>query len=308
VSQTSSALVGTDKKVLLAIDPGTFGAVADFKPGFLVGIGPQEAMRALANQPNATLVDVELAKTFNIQVGDQVRLQLPDRLSGKAAPVTLHAVGLYKNFPGVPQGADLVTTVSVYQGVTHATTPDFYLLRTNGTDATNSTVAAAISAGPGKSQQLTVDTTAKAFNLDQSSLAALNLNGLGRLEGAAMVLMSALGIGIFVFGQLLQRRKEHVTMRALGMPMRQLQTLVLGEAGAVTVLSLVIGSAVGIAMALMFVQILTTLFTVPPQGLSIPLGPLSLLAVLVVAATVLSSTLAGIVLRRSSLVELLREE
>jgi ABC-type antimicrobial peptide transport system permease subunit len=80
--------------------------------------------------------------------------------------------------------------------------------------------------------------------------------------------MSALGIGIFVFGMLLQRRKEHVTMRALGMRMRQLQILVLGEAGGVTLLSLLIGTIVGVAMSMMFVQILTPLFTVPPQGLT----------------------------------------
>jgi putative ABC transport system permease protein len=308
VSQTSSAVVGTDKKALAAIDPQTFGAVADFKPGFLVGTSPQAAMQALAAEPNAALIDVELAKTFNIQVGDPIKLQLTNRLTGKPAPVTLHAVGLFKNFPAMPQGVDLVTNARLYQSVTHTTTPDFYLLRTNGTDASNTAVASAIGAGPGRSSQLTIDTTAKTFNLDQSSLAALNLNGLGRLEGAYTVLMSALGIGIFVFGLLLQRRKEHVTMRALGMRMRQLQTLVLGEAGAVTLLSLVIGTAVGVAMSLMFVQILTPLFTVPPQGLAVPLGPLGLLALLVLAATALSSLVAGAALRRTALVELLREE
>ena len=308
VSQTSSAIVGTDKRALLAVDPNSFGAVADFKPSFLVGTSPQAAMQALSAEPNAALVDVELAKAFNIQVGDPVKLQLPDRLTGKPVLLTLHAVGLFKNFPGMPQGVDLVTNAALYQATTHTPAPDFYLLRTNGTDAANAAVATAIGAGPGQSAQLTVDTTAKSFNLDQSSLAALNLNGLGRLESAYTVLMSALGIGIFVFGLLLQRRKEHVTMRALGMRMRQLQTLVLGEAGAVTLLSLVIGTAVGVAMSMMFVQILTPLFTVPPQGLTLPFGALGLLALLVLAATALSSLVAGAALRRTALVELLREE
>ncbi|MHB8509894.1 MAG: FtsX-like permease family protein [Candidatus Dormibacteria bacterium] len=308
VSQTSSATVGTDKRALLAIQPGTFNTVAEFKPGFLVGITSDAAMQALAGDPKATLIDVELARTFNIQVGDPVKIQLPDRLTGKPAPLTLHAVGLFKNFPGMPQGVDLVTNMGIYQSVTHATSPDFYLVRTAGTDAANAAVATALSNGPGKSAQLTIDTTAKTFNLDQSSLAALNLNGLGRLESAYTVLMSALGIAIFVFGLLLQRRKEHVTMRALGMRMRQLQTLVLGEAGAVTGLSLVIGTAVGVGMSIMFVQILTPLFTVPPQGLTLPLLPLGLLALLVIAATGLSSLVAGVALRRTALVELLREE
>jgi putative ABC transport system permease protein len=306
--QTSSATVGVDKRTLVAVDPRAYGAVADFKPGFLVNMTPSQAIQALASQPNAALVDVELARAFNIQVGDPIKITLPNRLTGKPAPVTLLAVGLFKNFPGQPQGVDLVAGTKLFQATTHLTTPDFYLLRTNGSDAANAAVAAAVKAGPGRSGDLTIATTATAYNLDQSSLAALNLNGLARLETVYTVLMSALGIGIFVFGLLLQRRKEHVTLRALGMRMRQVQTLVLGEAGAVTLLSVLVGTAVGVAMSLMFVQILTPLFTVPPAGLTIPFAALGLLALLLLVSTALAAATAGVTLRRTALVELLREE
>ena len=306
--QTATATVGVDKRTLMAIDARTFGAVADFKPGFLLDQTPEQALHALAVEPGAVLVDVELARAFNVQVGDPVKVQLPDRVSGKPVPLTLHAVGLFKNFPGQPQGVDLVANAAIFRATVHSAAPDFYLLRSDGTDATNSVVAAAITAGPGKSLDLALTTTAKAYNLDQSSLAALNLNGLARLETAYTILMSALGIGIFVFGLLLQRRKEHVTMRALGMRMRQVQVLVLGEAGAVTLLSLVIGTAVGVGMSLMFVQILTPLFTVPPQGVAVPYASFGLVALLLLATTTVASLVAGATLRRAALVELLREE
>ncbi|MHB8507171.1 MAG: hypothetical protein ACYDGR_00790 [Candidatus Dormibacteria bacterium] len=76
-------------------------------------------------------------------------------------------------------------------------------------------------------------------------------------------------------------------------------TLVPGEAGAVTLLSLAIGTAVGVGMSMMFVQILTPLFTVPPPGPTLPLAPPGLLAVLVLAATAMSSLVAGSALRRT---------
>jgi putative ABC transport system permease protein len=153
-----------------------------------------------------------------------------------------------------------------------------------------------------------VETTATAINRDASTLAALNLRGLGRLEAIYTVLMSAAGIAIFVFGLLLQRRKEYVTMRALGIRMGQLRALVLGEAALVAVLSLGVGAAVGAAMAAMFVQILASLFTIPPTSLTVPTGQLALLASLVLAGMGLSVLLAARSLRRLNPVELLREE
>jgi len=120
--------------------------------------------------------------------------------------------------------------------------------------------------------------------------------------------MSAAGVAIFVFGLLLQRRKEYVTMRALGIRMSQLRSLVLGEATVVAALSLIVGAVVGGAMAVMFVQILSPLFTIPPTSLTIPAGQLIVLATLVLGGMGLSVLLAARSLRRLNPVELLREE
>jgi putative ABC transport system permease protein len=254
------------------------------------------------------MMDTELARAFNIQTGDQIRVQLTDRVSGKLVPATFHAVAVFKNFPGFPQGVDLVTNLAYYQQTVHAANPDAYLVRTDGTDAGTAAVATVVQALSTPAQPLTINTSAKAYNIDQSSLSSLNISGLGRLDGLYTVLMSALGIAIFVFGLLLQRAKEHVTMRALGIRMAQLQGLVLGEAGLVSVVSLVIGGVVGTAMALMFVQILRPLFIIAPDGLAVPGSELILLAILVLTAMALSSVVAGASLRRVRLVEILREE
>ena len=68
-----------------------------------------------------------------------------------------------------------------------------------------------------------------------------------RLDLLATLLMSVACVAIFVFGLMLQRRREYVTLRAQGMPARQVGALVLGEAGLVAVGGLVVGAVVGIA-------------------------------------------------------------
>jgi putative ABC transport system permease protein len=308
VTQTSSALVGTDKRALVAIDAANYQSLALMPDSFFSGISADGAMAALKSDPAGILVSTELARTFNVQTGDQVKVQLSDR-SGKRVPVTFHAVGLFKNFAGFPQGIDLVGNIAFYQSATGSNNADFFLVKTSdpGQPAVDA-AAARLKAGPGQKTPLLVESTVGAINKDQSTLAALNLRGLGSLESLYTVLISAAGIAIFVFGLLLQRRKEYVTMRALGIRFGQLRSLVLGEAGLVAVLSLVVGGTVGTAMAYMFVQILGSLFTIPPTALTFPAQQLVTLAVLVLGGMGVSGLLAARSLGRLSPVELLREE
>jgi len=61
-------------------------------------------------------------------------------------------------------------------------------------------------------------------------------------------------------------------------------------------------------MALMFVQVLTPLFTIPPTGLAVPVGTRGLLATLVLGGVGRATLAAARVLRRLNPAELLREE
>jgi ABC-type antimicrobial peptide transport system permease subunit len=254
------------------------------------------------------LVSAELARTFNIQTGDQINVQLFDR-TGRPVPVTFHAAGVFKDFPGYPQGIDMVGNLAFYQSATGISQASFFLLRAaDPSPAAVGRVADLIKSGPGRSVPVLVETSATAFNRDQSTLTAINLRGLGGLQTVYTALISAAGIGIFVFGLLLQRRKEYVTMRALGIRMSQLSGLVFGEAAVVAVASLAIGSVTGAVMALMFVKILAPLFTIQPAFLTVPAGQLATLATLVLGGMALSVALAARSLRRLNPVELLREE
>jgi putative ABC transport system permease protein len=308
VAQTSNAVVGTDKRALVAIDANTFPAVAQLSDAFFPGSSAAAVMAALRADPSAVLVSTEMTKTFNIQVGDKVNLQLLDR-AGRLVPVTMHAAGVFKEFPGYPQGIELVSNLSFYQTATGTSQISVFLIRTaDPSAAATANVAQALKSGPGRSSPVLVETTLNAFNRDQSTLTALNLRGLGGLQALYTVLISAASIAIFVFGLLLQRRKEYVTMRALGIRMGQLWALVFGEAAIVAIVSLVIGSVAGVVMATMFVQILAPLFTIQPSSLTVPLPQLALLATLVLGGMGISVAFATRSLRRLNPVELLREE
>ena len=302
---TGNATVGTDKRALAAVDPATLQQVASLPDTFFIGTSAATALSSLRTDPSGILVSDELARTFNVQPGDPVNVRLTNA-AGKQQAATFHAIGRFKNFPAFPQGIDLVANLGYYQAATGTTAVDFFLVKASQPDdASVANLAAVLRSG---AVPVLVDTTTTAVNRDQSSLASLNLRGLGRLESLYTVLMSAAGVAIFTFGLLLQRRKEYVTMRALGMRMSQVRTLVIGEAGTVAGLSLVLGSLVGVGMAILFVQILTPLFTIPPTSLAVPAAQLALLGAAVVGATAAAALVAGSTLRRLSLVELLREE
>ena len=128
---------------------------------------------------------------------------------------------------------------------------------------------------------------------DRSSLTALNVTGLVDLDTLFTLLMSAAAIAIFVFGLMLQRRREYVTLRALGAQTTQVRTMVVGEAGVVVVAGLVAGIVVGTGMAFLLVRILRPIFVLEP-GTTFATGEVAGLAALVLVAGVVSALAADV--------------
>jgi putative ABC transport system permease protein len=111
---------------------------------------------------------------------------------------------------------------------------------------------------------------------------------------------------MFIFGLMLQRRREYVTLRAQGLRMSELHALVLAVAALVAVCGLEAGLLVGSGMALLLVHILRALFILDPT-LHLPIGRITTLSALVLAATVISGLGATEILRRLKPTEMLRE-
>jgi putative ABC transport system permease protein len=296
-----------DVKSLAAIDPGTFQRVAPLSDSLFVGGSAAGAMAALQSDPRGLLVDAQTADDLSINPGDEVKVLLA-RGTKRQTLKTFHVVGLFKNFPGFPQGTNLVASLDQYTRATGINRADFFLVRT--TDESGPGVmraAGALSAGPGKRDALTIDTTATSIDKDQSSLTALNVRGLLDLDSFFTLLMAATAIAIFVFGLMLQRRREFVILLAQGMRTRELQALVMGEAVLIAVCGLAAGILVGAGMAYLLVHVLQPLFVLKPI-LTFPPGQIAALAGLAVGATLASAAIAVSILRRLKPSELLRDE
>jgi putative ABC transport system permease protein len=307
IASTPSAQVGNEKNLAFAaIDPARFGQLHVLESGFSSQTTPTKALAALAGDPNAVLVDRETAKTLNLHVGDVVRVDLPNLAQGRPVSTTVHVAGIHIYFPGFPVGVDFIGNVSTFERVTGAQVDTYALGIVKGADP--QAVAAAVDAGPGRDLALRVDTTKTAINRDQSTIAALNLGSLGSLGRGFGLVLGATGAAVFVFGVLMSRRREHITLRALGLGLPKVAGIVLGEAAAVAGIAVVVGTAVGVGMAAIDVQILRSLFVIPPHGLAAGvtgiLGPTGI--VIVGVALALMAGYAG--LARARLVEILRED
>ena len=178
--------------------------------------------------------------------------------------------------------------------------------RDDHSDAGLARAVAALRAGPGARAPLAIETTATALGDDQSSLTALDVHSLVDLGALFTLLMSAAVIGIFVFGLLLQRRREYVVLRAQGMHAGGVRSLVLGEVALVVAGGLAAGLIAGAGSAVLLVQVLRSLFILPP-GVAVPVSGLAALVLATAAAALVCAVVALAMLRRVRPTEILRE-
>jgi len=296
-----------DRTSLAAIDPATFRQVAALSDSFFLGASAAGALTALEADPRGVLLESGTADHFKVQEGDRVQVVFA-RGTTRQATVTLRVLGLFDRLPGLAQGANLVVNLGFYERATGVNTTDFFLLRS--ADPGHGGLARALASlrsGPARADRLTIDTTETTIDKDQSSLTALNIHGLLSLDSFFTLLMAAAGVGIFVFGVLLQRRREYVTLSAQGMSTREIRILVVGESVCVAACGLVVGVTIGAGMAALLVHVLRPLFVLRPV-FTLAARDIAPLAGLAMGATVAAALAATALLRRLRPTELLREE
>jgi putative ABC transport system permease protein len=296
-----------DAANVAAVDPRGFLAVAAVEDGNFVGMTAEEALTALADDPTGVLLSTQIAEFVSVEPGDPIRV-LFGRGTDEQVLAEMHVVGLFERLPAFPDGADGMVNISQLQQLVPSTVPDFFLARTSdGEPSTLEGAVTGLTTDLGASGRLAVETRETSLDKDQSSLAALNIRGLLTLDSGFGLAMAIIAIGIFVFGLLLQRRREYVTMRAQGLQSREIRSLIVAETGTVTVTACLVGIAVGVGMAVFLVNVLRPLFVLTPR-LVFPAGAVALLVALVVAATLASSVAASGLIGRLRPTELLRDE
>jgi putative ABC transport system permease protein len=297
----------TDVANLAALDPIAYSKVAPFDDGQFSNDSADESLSMLANEPDAILLSEDMAAFMAVGEGDTIGVLL-GRATAEQIQVDMKVQGTFERLPGFPDGVDALMNLARYQKTVTSAAPAFFLGHTSdSSDAVLEHATETLRSGPGAGEALRIDTRLSALGKDQSSLASLNINGLLRLDSAYSLAMGTVTVAIFVFGLLLQRRREYVTLRAQGMSPKAIQTFIGAEAGTAAVMGCSLGVLVGLMMAYYFINVLRPLFVLKPEYV-VPLSSLSAILGSVLAATVVTSLAASALVNQLQAMELLRDE
>jgi len=247
-----------------------------------------------------------LASAYNILVGDPVIISLPSTgdVNGPTTETHLQAVGVIRYFPTSQQDAFLVMNQTYLENITRNGKINYFLVRTN---AVPSQVATSIEESLGKQVSLKTENIDTAILALGNSMTSLNLQGLGKIEQSYSVIIISLGLAIFLLSMIYERAREFGAMRAIGGSVAQLKRILWSESLTVGVLSVLIGSFIGLPLGKVFVSLLKALYTIPPKGVMIPWAELAALQLAVVGGMVLATLFASRRLARMEISEVLRE-
>jgi putative ABC transport system permease protein len=260
------AYVGADLQDLFGVRPSTIVDATKLQDAYFQGGGAGALIDRLARRPDSLLVSAETVKDFQLGVGDRVNLRLQDATTQRFKEVPFHYVGVVKEFPTAPKDSFFVANADYIRKQTGSDAVGALLIDTGGapTSVVAARVRTAVGVGP------TVTDIAMSRKVVGSSLTAVDLAGLTRVElGFALVLVAA-STGLVLALGFAERRRTFAIAAALGARPRQLGGFVWSEATFVTFGGLAIGALAGWALAEMLVKILTGVFDPPPSALAVP--------------------------------------
>jgi putative ABC transport system permease protein len=274
------AYIGTDLQDLYGVDPSTIRTVTALQDSYFHGGTVEQLMHTLAVQPDSLLVSAETVSDFQLMPGDLINLRLQDARTHQLTTVGFHYVGVVTEFPTAPKDSFFVANAGYVAQRTGSAAVGAFLVDTGGHDT--AAVADRIRSAVGTSATVTDITTTRGHV--GSSLTAVNLAGLTRIElGFGLVLAAASGALVLALG-LTERRRSFVIAHALGAARRDLRAFVAAEAVILATCGLTAGAALGWALSQMLVTVLTGVFDPPPETLSVPWIYLAVTAAAIIVA------------------------
>ena len=297
----------TDVANLAAVDPDTYLAVAPFKDTYFSKGSAQDSIALLNSTPRAVLLSADMAKFMQVKVGESMHILLGKATSAQTE-IEVMVVGLFDKLPGFPDGADALMHIALHEATAPALPVTFFLAKTKEqSDEGLEHIARMLQDGVGADNALVIESRLTSLAKDQSSLAALNIDGLLKIDSIYSLAMGTVVIAIFVFGLLLSRRREYVTLKAQGMSSGVIRALIGAEALTATIAGVIIGIPVGLVMAYYFINVLRPLFILNPPY-QIPFESLSIIVGSVIVTALITSAIASIAVNRLKATELLRDE
>ena len=281
------AYVGNDLQDLYGIRPGSIASATTLQDTYFQGASARTVLDRLTGTPDGVLVSAETVKDYQLHLGDTLNLRLQDGPSGSQRTVPFHYVGIVNEFPTAPRDSFFVANAAYVARVSGSDAVGTLLVDTGGTNQVR--VADRLRAQLGTSASVTDITQTR--GTVGSSLTAVDLGALTRLELAFAVLLAAAAGGLVLGLGLAERRRSQAIARILGATRRQLRGALLFEALVVAVGGLGAGALLSWGLSAMVVKVLTGVFDPPPDHLAVPVGYLAgtgvvVLAVLAAAALV----------------------
>ncbi|MGX6566887.1 FtsX-like permease family protein [Cupriavidus necator] len=274
------AYVGTDLQDLYGIDATHIAAATRMSDAYFESRDARTTLDLLARTPDGILVSEETVRDFQLRLGDEVNVRLQSAKDHQYHTVRFHFIGVVREFPTAPRDSFLVANASYVGRQTGADAAEIVLLKTSVNPAQVAFTARAVVAPfPG----MKVTDVSQAQRLIGSSLTAVDLGGLTRLELGFAVVMVVGATGLILALGLADRRRTFAILAALGAKPRQLGAFLWSEALLLFLAGTTIGMLSGAALAWMLVKLLTGVFDPPPEALSMPW---TYLASLVVVALV----------------------
>jgi len=234
-------------------------------------------------------------KDFQLNLGDPIKLRLQDSRTKQLVDVAFHYAGVAKEFPTAPHDSFLIANAAYVTKMTGSDAVGSFLITTSG--ASPSEVADRVRAQVGTTAAVTdIGSTKRVIG---SSLTAVDLNGLTRVELGFALVLAAASTGLVLWLGLAERRRTFAIAAALGASPRQLGGFVWAEAGFITVIGLTAGAIGGWVLSSMLVKVLTGVFDPPPDVLTVPWAYLAILFTVALASVAIAASAALRATRRA---------
>jgi putative ABC transport system permease protein len=274
------AYVGADLQDLYGVQPSTVVDATKLQDAYFSGGSARTLMADLAARPDGVLVSAETVHDFQLEPNDRLMLRLQDARTHDYTDVPFHYVGVANEFPTAPSDSFLVANATYIAKRTGSDAVGTFLLDTSG--SAPSTIARRVRTVTGTTATVTdIDTSRRIIG---SSLTAVDLSGLTRVELAFALALAATSAGLVLALRAAERRRTFAIASALGASPRQIGAFVWSEAGFVTVGGLLLGALGGWILAEMLVKVLTGVFDPPPAALAVPWRYLGTVALVTIGA------------------------
>jgi putative ABC transport system permease protein len=252
----------------------------------------QASLTALGRTTDGVLVSDETVTDFQLQSGDMINLRLQSAADRQYHVVPFRFVGIVREFPTAPRDSFLVANAGYISKMTGIAGPEVVLMRVIGDPRVVRDRAAELTRDvPGAS----VRDITEVSQLIGSSLTAIDLKGLSRLELAYAIILVGFGTGLILALGVLDRRRAFAIIAAIGAKPPQLLAFLKSEALVIFVGGSTWGALTGTFVAWMLVKMLAGAFDPPPDHITFPW---LYLACLFVAAAVASAMAVSVVGRR----------